>query len=326
MVADVYDFAYFRQRLDLLGWGLTAAAWPIEEPRHAPALGTAAAALWSAGRLAEAADTAERSIALAGGRNAPEAALALNVSGDIAMFLGRTDDAIERYRRHGALADPTGRRVPELVTALSVAHALINGRRARRGRGSARRRGSARTAHRQPHHADLGALPHRRTGQRQRPRTGSRRIPRRGRLRHAGRLAAVRHHRPQLGRRTRRTHRRPGRGVHRTAAGPRRVAPAGQRRRRVLPRTARRGWPWPGPAPTETPRSSPGQSARTSTRCPASPWMPNASTAALTQVRARLGDTATDSALAQGEALSLPATLAAARRALAAKPAQTVAQ
>ena len=130
LVADVYDFAYFRQRLDLLGWGLTAAAWPIEEPRHAPALGTAAAALWSAGRLAEAAETAERSIALAGGRNAPEAALALNVSGDIAMFLGRTDDAVERYRRHGALADPTGRRVPGLLTTLSVAHALINGRRA----------------------------------------------------------------------------------------------------------------------------------------------------------------------------------------------------
>jgi hypothetical protein len=130
MVADVYDFAYFRQRLDLLGWGLTVAAWPIEEPRHAPALATAAAALWSAGRLAEAADVAERSIALAGGRDAPEAALALNVSGDIAMFLNRTDDAVERYRRHGALAELTGRRVPGLVTALSVAHALINGRRA----------------------------------------------------------------------------------------------------------------------------------------------------------------------------------------------------
>ena len=65
MAADIYNFAYFRQRLDLLGWGLTAASWPIEEPRNAPALGTAAAALWSAGRLAEAADTAERSIALA---------------------------------------------------------------------------------------------------------------------------------------------------------------------------------------------------------------------------------------------------------------------
>ncbi|MDT0353826.1 BTAD domain-containing putative transcriptional regulator [Pseudonocardia charpentierae] len=129
MVADVYDFAYFRQRLDLLGWGLTAAAWQIEEPRHAPALATAAAALWSAGRLAEAAETAERSIALAGGRDAPGAALALNVSGDIAMFLGRTADAVERYRRHGALADPVGRRVPRLVTALSIAHALINGRR-----------------------------------------------------------------------------------------------------------------------------------------------------------------------------------------------------
>jgi len=130
MVADVYDFAYFRQRLDLLGWGLTAATWPIEDPRQAPALGTAAAALWSAGRLADAADTAERGIALAGGRDSPEAALALNVSGDIAMFRGRTDDAVERYRRHGAFADPTGRRVPGLITALSVAHALINGRRA----------------------------------------------------------------------------------------------------------------------------------------------------------------------------------------------------
>jgi tetratricopeptide (TPR) repeat protein len=86
--------------------------------------------LWSAGRLSEAADTAERSIALAGGRNASHAALALNVSGDIAMFLGRTDDAVEGYRRHGALADPAGRRVPGLLTALSVAHALINGRRA----------------------------------------------------------------------------------------------------------------------------------------------------------------------------------------------------
>ena len=58
MAADIYAFAYFRQRLDLLGWGLTVAGWPIEDPRHAPALGTAAAALWSAGRLSEAADTA----------------------------------------------------------------------------------------------------------------------------------------------------------------------------------------------------------------------------------------------------------------------------
>ncbi len=85
--------------------------------------------MWSAGRLAEAAETAERSVVLAGGREAREAALALNVSGDIAMFRGRTEDAVERYRRHGALGDPTGRHVPGLLTALSVAHALINGRR-----------------------------------------------------------------------------------------------------------------------------------------------------------------------------------------------------
>jgi hypothetical protein len=89
-----------------------------------------AAALWSVGRLPEAAETAERGIALAGGRDTAEAALALNVSGDIAMFFGRTDDAVERYRRHGAVADPTGRRVPGLLTGLSIAHALLNGRRA----------------------------------------------------------------------------------------------------------------------------------------------------------------------------------------------------
>jgi hypothetical protein len=40
--------------------------------------------------------------------------------------------------------------------------------------------------------------------------------------------------------------------------------------------------------------------------------------AALVHVRARPGDTATDAALAEGEALSLPASLAVARRALAA--------
>ena len=44
--------------------------------------------------------------------------------------------------------------------------------------------------------------------------------------------------------------------------------------------------------------------------------------AALEQVRVRLGDTTTDAALAEGEALSLPASLAAARRALAARTAQ----
>jgi hypothetical protein len=40
---------------------------------------------------------------------------------------------------------------------------------------------------------------------------------------------------------------------------------------------------------------------------------------ALAQVRVRLGHTTTDAALAEGEALSLPAGLAAARRALAAR-------
>ena len=321
MVADVYDFAYFRQRLDLLGWGLTAAAWPIEDPRHAPALGTAAAALWSAGRLPEAAETAERSITLAGGRDTAEAALALNVSGDIAMFLGRTDDAVERYRRHGAVADPTGRRVPGLITALSIAHALINGRRAERGRGGARRRGSERPAHRQPHDADLGALPLRRAGQRQRPRAGGRRVPCGGRLRHAGGLAAVRHDRPQLGRRARRAHRRSGRGIHRLP--------------QVLDQWLRLGnaaaafFLMPHVAVALARAGADRDAAMVAGAVRAHiHQMPGFAVdaerleTALAQVRARLGHTTTDAALAEGEALSLPAGLAAARRALAARTAQ----
>jgi hypothetical protein len=43
--------------------------------------------------------------------------------------------------------------------------------------------------------------------------------------------------------------------------------------------------------------------------------------AALAQVRTRLGDTAANAAIAEGQALSLTASLATARRALAARPA-----
>jgi predicted ATPase/DNA-binding SARP family transcriptional activator len=130
LAGDVYEFAYFRQRLDLLRWGLPIADWPIDDPELAAALGTAAAALWSAGRMTEASATAERGITLAGGPDAPAAALPMNVSGDIAMFIGDTDDAIARYRRHAELRRARGQPVLGLVTELSVAHALVNAGRA----------------------------------------------------------------------------------------------------------------------------------------------------------------------------------------------------
>jgi predicted ATPase/DNA-binding SARP family transcriptional activator len=129
LTGEIYDFAYFRQRLDLLRWGLPAVGWQVDDPDLAAALGTAAAATWSAGRLAEAAAIAERGIALAGGPEAPSAALPMEVSADIAMFLGHTDDAVARYRRHAALRHARGEPGPALLAELAVAHALVNGRR-----------------------------------------------------------------------------------------------------------------------------------------------------------------------------------------------------
>ena len=63
----------------------------------------AGAATWSAGRIAEAAAIAVRGIAVAGGSEMLAAALPVEVSADIAMFLGRTDETVARYRRHVAL-------------------------------------------------------------------------------------------------------------------------------------------------------------------------------------------------------------------------------
>ncbi|MDN5914342.1 MAG: winged helix-turn-helix domain-containing protein [Pseudonocardia sp.] len=130
LAGDVYDFAYFRQRLDLMRWGLTVASWPCDDPALAAAFGTAAAATWSAGRISDAAVITERGIELAGGPDATAAALPMEISANIAMFRGRTDDAVARYRRGAALRHSRGEPVRALVTELACAHALVNGRRA----------------------------------------------------------------------------------------------------------------------------------------------------------------------------------------------------
>ena len=48
LAALIYDFAYQRQRLDLLDWGLQVAAWKVEHPMQSQALATAASAAWAA--------------------------------------------------------------------------------------------------------------------------------------------------------------------------------------------------------------------------------------------------------------------------------------
>ena len=96
---DVHDFAYQRQRLDLLDWGLTVAGVghrltaPARRPRvrRRRVLGP--------GDLPRAAELAARGVAAAGGAEAPAAARAMSQYACHAMFLGHTADAVERYRR-----------------------------------------------------------------------------------------------------------------------------------------------------------------------------------------------------------------------------------
>lgn len=129
LAGEIYEFAYFRQRLDLLRWGLTVVDWEFEAPDLAAALGTAAAATWSAGRLSEAAAIAERGISLAGGPESLPAALPMEVSADLAMFRDDTDGAVARYRQEAALRHARGEAGLALLAELAVAHALANGQR-----------------------------------------------------------------------------------------------------------------------------------------------------------------------------------------------------
>ena len=71
LAAVIYDFAYQRQRLDLLEWGLQVAAWDVEHPLLSQALATAAAAAWAAGELDRAEEIARRGIRCAAAANQP---------------------------------------------------------------------------------------------------------------------------------------------------------------------------------------------------------------------------------------------------------------
>ena len=113
LTGDVYDYAYFRQRLDLLALGPDRRrSGSVTRPRPRRRAGDRPRRRWSAGRLDEAAATAARGVALAGGPDAPAAALALEVCADLAMFAGRTDEAVDRYRRRAALRRRRASRFP----------------------------------------------------------------------------------------------------------------------------------------------------------------------------------------------------------------------
>jgi predicted ATPase/DNA-binding SARP family transcriptional activator len=118
LAGDVYDFAYYRQRLDLLGWGVHVASWEIEHPRLPRALASAAAAAWAAGRLDEAEAHAARGVAA--GRDARPRGQQAN----LAMFRGRTEEALAGYRAAAELFRAAGEPVAAIGEEASVAQAL----------------------------------------------------------------------------------------------------------------------------------------------------------------------------------------------------------
>lgn len=97
LAADVYDYAYHRQRRDLLEWGLAAATWDVEHPKLPIALAAAAVAAWTRGNLREARHLADRAITAAAG--SPSAARAVNQRANLANFDGRTEEAAAGSRR-----------------------------------------------------------------------------------------------------------------------------------------------------------------------------------------------------------------------------------
>jgi tetratricopeptide (TPR) repeat protein len=125
LAARIYDFAYPRQRGDLLDWGRQVVDWDVEHPLLPLAWATAMSAAWGSGDLAEADRIGARAGAAEDG--SPVYARAIGQWGNLAMFAGRTDDAIDRFRRSAELHRAGGREIPALMTDICVCQALAYG-------------------------------------------------------------------------------------------------------------------------------------------------------------------------------------------------------
>jgi predicted ATPase/DNA-binding SARP family transcriptional activator len=127
LAADVMDYAYTRQRLDLLEWGLTVSGWDIEHSRLPDAYAAAAAASWAVGRISEAGELARRGVALAGGFDAPAAARAVDQCACEAMFRTRSSEAVELFRTAARLHRAAGNGMLGIEGDISAYQALTYG-------------------------------------------------------------------------------------------------------------------------------------------------------------------------------------------------------
>ena len=170
LAALMYDYAYPRQRRDLLDWGRQVADWDLDHPLLPLARATAVSAAWIAGDFEE----AERIAAVAAPAEdgSPVWARLVGQWGNLAMFAGLTDLAIERFRRSAELNRVGDQRVPEVMTQ----DLRLSGdglRRAGRGGTTAPARpGDTSVRHPQPERDGLGRVHHRRGHRGERRRGG----------------------------------------------------------------------------------------------------------------------------------------------------------
>ncbi|MGD9526017.1 MAG: BTAD domain-containing putative transcriptional regulator, partial [Pseudonocardia sp.] len=130
LAGDVHDYAYFRQRLDLLRWGTEVLDDAGADPERGPeVLTTAAAAEWSVGRLDAAGALAERGVVLAGGPDEPAALAPLKVRADLELFRGETDHAVRTYRLLAARWRAAGVPALGVLYESSVLQTLVMGGR-----------------------------------------------------------------------------------------------------------------------------------------------------------------------------------------------------
>ncbi|MDD7942917.1 BTAD domain-containing putative transcriptional regulator [Actinomycetospora lutea] len=123
LAGDVMEYAYYSQRLDLLEWGREVAAWDPTDavsPLLPDALAAGAAACWAVGSMREAAELAARGVAAAGGDTSPGAAHAINQRACLAMFAGRSEEAAALFARAASLHEAAGQPVRALLCEISV--------------------------------------------------------------------------------------------------------------------------------------------------------------------------------------------------------------
>ena len=123
LAAAIYDFAYLRQRRDLLDWGRQVAEWDIEHPELSQALATGAAGAWAAGDFETAQEMALRGISENDGSERPRRARSVSQAGNLAMFAGRFDEAIGRYEECVSLNLAEGRPLAALVAEIAACQA-----------------------------------------------------------------------------------------------------------------------------------------------------------------------------------------------------------